>query len=84
VSSISKRALFEAHTEIAERLSGFESKSQSIVSELDTELKLENKVTALERHLKEFENTYLAQKVQIADLQGFLGESNKSIKDLGS
>ena len=58
------------------------TKPQSIVSKSDTELKLENKVTALEEHLKEFENMCLAQKVQIADLQGVWGESNKSIKNL--
>jgi hypothetical protein len=58
------------------------TKPQSIVSKSDTELKLENKVTALEEYLKEFENMCLAQKVQIADLQGVWGESNKSIKDL--
>jgi hypothetical protein len=58
------------------------TKPQSIVSKSDKELKLENKVTALEWRLKEFENMCLAQKVQIADLQGAWGESNKSIKDL--
>ncbi len=82
MDSISKRALSEASTEIVEELGGFESKLQSIVSKLDIEVKLENKVNALEGHLKEFENTCLAQEVQIADLQGILGESNKSIKDL--
>jgi hypothetical protein len=74
--------LFWARTEVAELLGGLESKPQSIVSKSDTELKLENKVTALEGHLRESENTCSAQKVRIADLQGFLGESNKSIKDL--
>jgi len=79
---ISKRALFGVRTEIAEVFGGLESKPQSIVSKSDTELELENKVTALEGRLKEFENMCLIQKVQIADLQGFFGESNKSIKDL--
>ena len=60
------------------------TKPQSIVSisKSDTEIELENKVTALEGRLKEFENICLAQKLQIADLQGVWGESNKSIKDL--
>jgi hypothetical protein len=79
--SISKRA-----SESARRLRRLVdlnlTKPQSIVSKSDTELKLENKVTALKEHLKEFENMCLAQKVQIADLQGVWGESNKSIKDL--
>jgi hypothetical protein len=74
-NSISKRA-----SESARRLRRLVdlnlTKPQSIVSKSDTELKLESKVTALEEHLKEFENMCLAQKVQIADLQGVWGESN--------
>ena len=67
--------MYWVRTEIAEGLGGLESKS-------DKELKLENKVTAMEARLRESENMCSSQKVQIADLQWDLCEANRNIKDL--
>jgi len=84
--SIPKRDFFGTHKEVGEMVDGLEIISQlipqSIVFKADRRLELENRVTALEEHLKEFENMCLDQKAQIADLKGLLAESNKSIKDL--
>ena len=67
--------MFWDRAEIAVGLGELESKS-------DTELKLENKVTAMEGRLRESENMCSAQKVQIENLHWDLCEANRSIKDL--
>ena len=83
--SIPKRDFFVTHREVGEMVDGLEIISQlipqSIAFKADRRLELENRVTALEEHLKEFENMCLDQKAQIADLKGLLAESNKSIKE---
>jgi hypothetical protein len=67
---------------VAEQPSGLESKPQSIASRSDIELKLlENKLTVLEGRLKESENKCSAQNVKISNLQVFLCQANRSIKD---
>jgi hypothetical protein len=86
--SIPKRDFFVMHKNVGEMVDGLEIISQlipqSIAFKADRRLELENRVTALEEHLKEFENICLDQKAQIADLKGLLAESNKSIKDLAN
>jgi hypothetical protein len=74
-NSISKNGLFWPRTEIAGGLGELGSKSYK-------ELELENKVAAMERSLRDSENTCSAQKVQIADLHYDLCEANRSIMDL--
>jgi hypothetical protein len=61
-----------------------EGASQYMASKSDTEFKcLENKLTALEEHLREFEDIYSARNAHFADLLRSLGETNKRrIKDL--
>jgi hypothetical protein len=81
--SISKRNSFVTHTkEVGKIVHGLELIPQFKKSKSNRRPELENRVTALEEHLKELENMCKAQKAQIADLKGFLAESNKSIKDL--
>jgi hypothetical protein len=72
---ISKRDLLWPGTETAGGLGELGSKSYK-------ELKLENKVTAMEGCLRESENMCSAQKVQIENLHWDLCEANRSIKDL--
>ena len=74
-NSISKRDLLWPGTETAGGLGELGSKSYK-------ELKLENKVTAMEGCLRESENMCSAQKVQIENLHWDLCEANRSIKDL--
>jgi hypothetical protein len=72
---ISKRDLLWPGTETAGGLGELGSKSYK-------ELKLENKVTAMEGRLRESENMCSAQKEQIENLHWDLCEANRSIKDL--
>jgi hypothetical protein len=67
--------LFWPGTETPGGLGEFGSKSYK-------ELKLENKVTAIEGRLRESENMCSAQKEQIENLHWDLCEANRSIKDL--
>ena len=50
----------------------------------DTQVDLENKVTALENRLRQFENTCSDLSAQIANLQENLCETNRIIRDLES
>ena len=51
-------------------------------SKSDTDLKLQSQLNALEERLKEFENIFTAQKIQIGDLHAYLSESNRNIRNL--
>jgi hypothetical protein len=75
VDSISKGDLLWPGTETPGGLGELGSKSYK-------ELKLENKVTAMEGRLRESENMCSAQKEQIENLHWDLCEANRSIKDL--
>lgn len=75
VDSISKGDLLWPGRETPGGLGELGSKSYK-------ELKLENKVTAMEGRLKESENMCSAQKEQIEKLHWDLCEANRSIKDL--
>ncbi len=77
--------------EIAKEL-GMNLKPHSIVSKSDAEIvvsksdiengRLENKLATLDRRLIESEYKCSATNVQISDLLGKLGETNRSIEDL--
>jgi hypothetical protein len=74
-NSISKRDLLWPGTETPGGLGELGSKSYK-------ELKLENKVNAVEWRLKESENMCSAQKKKIENLHWDLCKANRSIKDL--
>ncbi len=51
-------------------------------SKSNIDLKLQSQLNALEERLREFENIFTAQKIQIGDLHAYLSESNRNIRNL--